>query len=427
MPDPSNGDKCKLEEGLSQELHQELPAVVREMVASCGTTQCFEHISPVPLPSQEGAARIVAKSRKVLFPGYFDGHKIERVNLEYHMGMELSELYELVADQVTWAVRHDCFRHDLSCTHCGERGQLAALEFLRGLAEIRRLLSLDVLAAQEGDPASGGVDEIIFSYPGLFAVTVYRLAPYAAPPGRAPVAPHDERVRPRQDRHRHPSRGRDRQELFHRPRHGGGHRRDGGDRRPGAPVPGGHPGGHVPVQGAGGEPARGQAPPHPGGRGDRLCRGHHPGRPDRGGGAQRGGGATCGSPSRCPRTPRCFSRSRNWSTWAPGGPERKSHDHPHQPRRHPRGGRHPPGAFERKLPGGHGGPGGGQAGVPEPPGLGEGPHRRGHDRGGRGRGQDRPRHPHRGAHQRQHRHRPGLCLRGEEIPPAADHARVHEH
>ncbi len=176
MPDPSDGDKCKLEEGLSQELHQELPAVVREMVASCGTTQCFEHISPVPLPSQEGAARIVAKSRKVLFPGYFDGHKIERVNLEYHMGMELSELYELVADQVTWAVRHDCFRHDLSCTHCGERGQLAALEFLRGLAEIRRLLSLDVLAAQEGDPASGGVDEIIFSYPGLFAVTVYRLA-----------------------------------------------------------------------------------------------------------------------------------------------------------------------------------------------------------------------------------------------------------
>ncbi|MBU1275254.1 MAG: serine acetyltransferase [Proteobacteria bacterium] len=176
MPDPANGEKCKQEENLSRELHKELPEVVREMVASCGTDQCFDHVSPVPLPSQEAVADIVAMARRVLFPGYFDGHKIEQVNLEYHMGMELIELYELVADQITWAVRHDCFRHDLSCTHCGERGQRAAFEFVRGLPQIRRLLSLDVRAAHEGDPASGGVDEIIFSYPGLLAVTVYRLA-----------------------------------------------------------------------------------------------------------------------------------------------------------------------------------------------------------------------------------------------------------
>ncbi|MCB2190923.1 MAG: serine O-acetyltransferase [Deltaproteobacteria bacterium] len=176
MADPVKEDSCKLEEELSQELHQHLPAVVNELVASCGTKQCFEHISSVPLPSQEAVVEIVAKSRKALFPGYFDGHKIEEVNLEYHMGMVLTKLYALMADQITWAVRHDCFRHDLSCTLCGERGQRGALEFVRGLPEIRRMLTLDVLAAQEGDPASGGVDEIIFSYPGLFAVTVYRLA-----------------------------------------------------------------------------------------------------------------------------------------------------------------------------------------------------------------------------------------------------------
>ena len=131
MPDPANGDNCKLEEELSRELHQELPEVVRELVASCGTQECFEHISPVPLPSQEAVKRIVAKARKALFPGYFDGHKIEQVNLEYHMGMELTELYELVADQITWAVRHDCFRHELMCTHCGDRGQRAALAFVQ--------------------------------------------------------------------------------------------------------------------------------------------------------------------------------------------------------------------------------------------------------------------------------------------------------
>lgn len=187
MPESAHGDNCKLEEKLSLELHQELPAVVNELVASCGTKECFEHISPVPLPSREAVVEIVTRSRKALFPGYFDGHKIEAVNLEYHMGMVLMKLYDTMADQITWAVRHDCFRHDQSCTHCGDRGQRAALEFVQGLPEIRRLLTLDVLAAQEGDPASGGGrDHLLLSRP----VRGHRVppGPSAAPSG-VPILP----------------------------------------------------------------------------------------------------------------------------------------------------------------------------------------------------------------------------------------------
>jgi len=176
MPDQASLDECKLDMEISLRPHEELPKIVRELVSTCGTDGCYDHISPVPLPSHEAVVQIVALARRVLFPGYFDGKKIEQVNLEYHLGTELMQLYELVADQVTWAVRHECFRHELMCSHCIDRGQRAALEFMRSLPAIRRRLALDVEAAQEGDPASGGLDEIIFSYPGLFAVTVYRLA-----------------------------------------------------------------------------------------------------------------------------------------------------------------------------------------------------------------------------------------------------------
>jgi len=176
MPDQASRDECKLEQQIAKQHQDELPQVVSELVATCGDTACYDHISPVPLPSHEGVVKIVALARRVLFPGYFDGRKIEQVNLEYHLGTELMQLYEVVADQITWGVRHDCFRHELMCSHCIERGQEAGLEFVRALPGIRRMLALDVAAAQEGDPASKGVDEIIFSYPGLFAVTVYRLA-----------------------------------------------------------------------------------------------------------------------------------------------------------------------------------------------------------------------------------------------------------
>ncbi|MCB2225416.1 MAG: serine acetyltransferase [Desulfarculaceae bacterium] len=176
MPDRASLHECTLDQGLALRPHDELPKVVKELVATCGTAACFDHISPVPLPSHDAVVEIVALARRVLFPGYFDGKKIEQVSLEYHLGTELLRLFELVSDQITWAVRHDCFRHELECSHCADRGNRAALAFVQSLPEIRRLLALDVQAAQEGDPASGGVDEIIFSYPGLFAVTVYRLA-----------------------------------------------------------------------------------------------------------------------------------------------------------------------------------------------------------------------------------------------------------
>ncbi|MCF8031971.1 MAG: serine acetyltransferase [Desulfarculaceae bacterium] len=176
MPDQASLHECTLDQDLALRPHEELPKVVKNLVATCGTEACFDHISPVPLPSHDAVVQIIALARRVLFPGYFDGKKIEQVNLEYHLGTELMHLFELVADQITWAVRHDCFRHELLCSHCSDRGNRAALAFVQSLPEIRRLLAMDVQAALEGDPATGSPDEIIFSYPGLLAVTVYRLA-----------------------------------------------------------------------------------------------------------------------------------------------------------------------------------------------------------------------------------------------------------
>ena len=78
--------------------------------------------------------------------------------------------------QITLCVRHECLRYNLDCTHCEDRGQQVAIGFMRELPNLRSVLAKDVRAAYEGDPAAKSYDEIIFSYPGLFAVTVYRIA-----------------------------------------------------------------------------------------------------------------------------------------------------------------------------------------------------------------------------------------------------------
>ena len=101
---------------------------------------------------------------------------MDQVNVGYYFGQELTALFEALSEQIMLAIRHDCIRHNQPCTHCEERGQQAAIGFLRGMPQLRVLLATDIMAAYEGDPAAKSFDEIIFSYPGLFAITVYRIA-----------------------------------------------------------------------------------------------------------------------------------------------------------------------------------------------------------------------------------------------------------
>lgn len=169
-------DECNLDLEPESGTDPEIREVIGRIVASCGTSDCFDHVSQVPIPSQESVIEIISVARRILFPGYFTKERIDPVTLEYHIGQRTAALYEAARTQITWAIRHDCHRYDQACSHCTREGTTAAMEFIKALPELRRILATDIRAAFDGDPASPSHDEIIFSYPGLFAVTVYRLA-----------------------------------------------------------------------------------------------------------------------------------------------------------------------------------------------------------------------------------------------------------
>ncbi|MEJ2025059.1 MAG: serine acetyltransferase, partial [Deltaproteobacteria bacterium] len=146
------------------------------LVLSCGDKNCFDHVSPEPIPSRESIVDLISKAMRILYPGYFLRTRVDDVNLGYYFGQEVTGFFEALAEQITLSIRHECLRHDQPCTHCTDRGQETAIAFLEEMPNLRRVLAKDVVAAHEGDPAAKGYDEIIFSYPGVFAVTVYRIA-----------------------------------------------------------------------------------------------------------------------------------------------------------------------------------------------------------------------------------------------------------
>lgn len=173
---PKKEGICSDERTLSSEYRCKIPEIVDELVGSCQSSTCFEHINTDPLPSRKRTVDLIERCRDILFPGYFRSQDIDKTSLTYKIGLDISSFYDLLAAEITYSIRHECMRHGQSCQHCDEQGFKKSYEFLKSLLSLRTILATDVKAAYEGDPAVTSYDEIIFCYPGIQAITIYRIA-----------------------------------------------------------------------------------------------------------------------------------------------------------------------------------------------------------------------------------------------------------
>lgn len=169
-------ETCRLGYETREHFREGIPAIVEGIVDSCKDKGCFEHIHAELIPSREAAIGIVTQLRELLFPGYFNKASLDNSNLRYHLGQSVDALSRSLAEQITRSLRHECRRYDQPCVQCVELGYKEALKFLESIPAMRSVLATDVRAAFDGDPAAKSYDEIVFSYPGVFAIMVYRIA-----------------------------------------------------------------------------------------------------------------------------------------------------------------------------------------------------------------------------------------------------------
>ena len=167
---------CTREAGLLSAYREKIPAIAEDIIHICDDVKCYTHVEYDPIPSRESVVAIINQFREIIFPGYFSNEKLDPVNLRYSLGQAVSHFFDSLSHQVSLSVRHECFRHNRPCARHTERGYQVALEVLQAIPELRKTLAADVQAAFDGDPAAKSHDEIIFSYPGMYALTVYRLA-----------------------------------------------------------------------------------------------------------------------------------------------------------------------------------------------------------------------------------------------------------
>lgn len=130
-----------------------------------------------PLPSQEAVSQIINLCRALIFPGFFDDSNVNQHNITHHTGLWSEKLYSVLVDQIVAGlyVNSSC-DNSFSLSEVKKLAQERALSFIEELPEIRRILYTDVQATYMGDPAAESIDEVIYCYPSIRAISNYRIA-----------------------------------------------------------------------------------------------------------------------------------------------------------------------------------------------------------------------------------------------------------
>ena len=126
-----------------------------------------------PSPSVLSLREVMLLLRKVIFPGFFGSEQEAQVDsIQYYTGVYLEQIYDLLHEQIYNGL---CFEVD-RCCDSKDRASRIAIDFINKIPHIKYLLSIDVKAILDGDPAAKSLSEIIFCYPAVHAILHQRVA-----------------------------------------------------------------------------------------------------------------------------------------------------------------------------------------------------------------------------------------------------------
>jgi serine O-acetyltransferase len=142
----------------------------------------MQHIGSYELPSTEQVGRVLEQCRALLFPGFVGPSvaRLPRTELRILVRERIDELKNGLRRQVYRGIHHIQQRsagtNESDCFECAALADDVTGRFVARLPELRAQIALDVRAAYDGDPAASDMDEILFCYPGTYAISVYRVA-----------------------------------------------------------------------------------------------------------------------------------------------------------------------------------------------------------------------------------------------------------
>ena len=132
-------------------------------------------------PNRQNVVSVLQDLQSLIFPGFKYAEDIDPINIRYTTGQKVNNIIAKLTKEIQKSLIYTLTQKKGSAekiedSHCFKLSEKTAIALVEEIPEIRRKLSLDTMAAFKGDPAAKSNEEVILSYPGLQAISVYRIA-----------------------------------------------------------------------------------------------------------------------------------------------------------------------------------------------------------------------------------------------------------
>ena len=167
---------------------RDLEDVIDAVVESYDGPEEINNLASAALPNKRQVVQAYNHLKPVIYMGFYSQRSLTRSNLRYALSEHLYPACEILVDQIGRALAYEERSGHVSTPWPVGWSEEVVLRLLRRLPELRRILNADIQAAFEGDPAAKSVEEIVFSYPVVEAITAHRLA-HVLYQERVPIVP----------------------------------------------------------------------------------------------------------------------------------------------------------------------------------------------------------------------------------------------
>jgi serine O-acetyltransferase len=163
-------------DGRGPQRHQDLEDVIDVVAGSYDSDEEINNLESADLPNKRAVITAFNHIMPVLYMGFYSTRALNRTNLRYALSEHLYPAQDILVEQICRAIRYQERMGRATEPKPEGWSEEVVLRLFHKIPELRRILNTDVRAAFEGDPAASSIEEVVFSYPSIRAISAYRVA-----------------------------------------------------------------------------------------------------------------------------------------------------------------------------------------------------------------------------------------------------------
>lgn len=161
---------------MERDIVKKMGNIVEELLVDYQQKRTIDKMDAFNQPNKEIIIQLMEELQRIVFLGYYKNKEYKIYTVRNHLTMLIEDVMFNLKKQITIVLKYNEEFADMELEEISGKAEELTLEFLKKLPKIREYMETDLQAAYEGDPAAYNKDEIIFSYPGFYAILVNRLA-----------------------------------------------------------------------------------------------------------------------------------------------------------------------------------------------------------------------------------------------------------